>query len=61
MNRISKFRNYMADRVEIARKAIYDLGKPISGAAVEALLKEFSGVPTEVYLSPSSSSFHAQC
>jgi hypothetical protein len=40
----------MADRVEIARKAIYDLGKPISSTAVEALLKEFSSVPTEVFV-----------
>jgi ABC-type nickel/cobalt efflux system permease component RcnA len=47
----------MADRVEIARRAIYALAKPIGGAAVDALLKEFSGVPTEVYFSPSS--FHA--
>ena len=38
----------MADKVEIARKAIYALGKPIGSAAVEVLLKEFSGVPTEV-------------
>ena len=49
MVRISRFQSYMADGVKIARKAIYALAKPISGAAVEALLKEFSGVPTEVY------------
>ena len=46
--RISRFQSYMADKVEIARKAIYALGKPIGSAAVEVLLKEFSGVPTEV-------------
>jgi hypothetical protein len=48
MVRISRFRSYIADKVEIARKAIYVLGKPIGSTAVEALLKEFSGVPTEV-------------
>jgi hypothetical protein len=43
----------MADRVKNARKAIYALAKPINSTAVEALLKEFSGVPTEVYFYPS--------
>ncbi len=38
----------MADKVKSARKAIYMLGKPINSTVVEGLLKEFSGVPTEV-------------
>ena len=32
---ISRFRSYMADKVEIAHKAIYTLGKPIGSTAVE--------------------------
>lgn len=46
--RIYKFRHYMAEKVQGARNAIYSLAKPINGAAVEAILKEFSGVPTVV-------------
>jgi hypothetical protein len=38
----------MASRVEAARRLIYDLAKPITGAGVDGLLKEFSGVPTKV-------------
>jgi len=46
--RIQGFRNYMASRVEAARRLIYDLAKPITGTGVDGLLKEFSGVPTKV-------------
>jgi hypothetical protein len=46
--RVKQFRQYMANRVEAARRAIYDFAKPITGVAVEGLLKEFSGVPTKV-------------
>jgi hypothetical protein len=46
--RIKKPRKFMADMVESARKAIYNLANPIDGAAVNRLLKDFSGVPTEV-------------
>lgn len=38
----------MASQVHIARRAIYELAKPIGGKAVEDLLKSFSGVPTMV-------------
>ena len=38
----------MAHKVEAACKQIYGLAKPITGAAVEGLLKDFSGVPTKV-------------
>lgn len=38
----------MADQVSIARRAIYDLAKPLGGKVVEDLLKSFSGVPTMV-------------
>jgi len=38
----------MANKVEAARRAIYDFAKPITGVAVESHLKEFSGVPTKV-------------
>ena len=48
--RVKEFRQYMANKVEAARKAIYDLAKPITGAAVDGYLKEFSGVPTKVSL-----------
>jgi len=41
------FRQYLAHKVEAARKMIYDLAKPITGAAVDGILKEFSGVPTK--------------
>jgi hypothetical protein len=44
--RIDKFREFMADKVNIARKAIYNLAKPIHSTIVEDLLKSFSGVPT---------------
>ena len=44
--RIDKFREFMADKVNIARRAIYSLAKPIRGTAVEDLLMSFSGVPT---------------
>lgn len=47
--RIDKLRHYMWERVQVARKAIYSLGKPINGIAVETMLKEFSGVPTMVH------------
>jgi hypothetical protein len=46
--RVQQFREYMAHKVEAARKQIYGLAKPITGAAVEGLLKDFSGVPTKV-------------
>jgi hypothetical protein len=41
------FRQYLAHKVEAAQKMIYDLARPITGAAVDRLLKEFSGVPTK--------------
>jgi len=41
-------RQYMADKVEVARGLIYNLAKPITGVAVEGHLKEFSGTPTKV-------------
>jgi hypothetical protein len=46
--RIKGFRQYMANKVAAARRLIYDLAKPITGAAVDGFLKEFSGVPTKV-------------
>src|SRR5258707_4906760 len=46
--RIEKARKYLADTVNEARKAIYILGLPIGGAAVERLLKPTSSVPTKV-------------
>jgi hypothetical protein len=38
----------MADQVGIARRAVYELAKPLGGKVVEDLLKSFSGVPTMV-------------
>jgi len=46
--RVTQLRTYLAGKVSSARKAIYNLAKPINGAAVEDLLKAFLGVPTEV-------------
>lgn len=46
--RVEKARKYLADTVNEARKAIYTLGLPIGGAAVERLLKPTSSVPTKV-------------
>ena len=46
--RIEKARKYLVDAVNEARKAIYTLGLPIGGAAVERLLKPTSSVPTKV-------------
>ena len=47
-NRLTQFRQYMANKVKAARHIIYQLAHPITGTKVEALLKPFSGVPTEV-------------
>jgi len=47
-NRLTQFRRYMADKVKAARRVIYQNARPITGTDVEALLKSFSGVPTEV-------------
>ncbi|KAH7902872.1 hypothetical protein BJ138DRAFT_1200325, partial [Hygrophoropsis aurantiaca] len=44
--RWKRVRQYFAHKVAVARRAIYTLGVPIKGAAVERLLKEFSMVPT---------------
>ena len=41
------FRQYLALKIEAARRVIYDLARPIAGVAVDRLLKEFSGVPTK--------------
>ena len=46
--RIKQLRTYVAGKVSHTRRAIYKLAKPLSGSAVENLLKAFSGVPTEV-------------
>ncbi|KAL1711752.1 hypothetical protein EV715DRAFT_268357 [Schizophyllum commune] len=45
--RVKNARQYLADRVAWARRAIYDLARPIAGKAVEAILKPFSAVPTK--------------
>ena len=37
---------FMANKVNIAQRAIYNLAKPIHGTAIEDLLQSFSGVPT---------------
>ena len=47
-NRLTQFRQYMANKVKAARHIIYQLACPITGTKVEDLLKPFSGVPTEV-------------
>ncbi|KAG1808227.1 uncharacterized protein BJ212DRAFT_1485167 [Suillus subaureus] len=44
--RVLRVQQYLGDKITIACDAIYNLGLPIKGAAVECLLKEFSLVPT---------------
>ena len=46
--RISQLRTYLRNKIAAARDAIYNLGIPIKGAAVERLLKDHSLVPTLV-------------
>jgi Plavaka transposase len=48
--RIVKARKYNMGSVKKARKAIYELGKPIGGVHVQGLLKATSAVPTSVSL-----------
>ena len=45
---MSQVRSYLRNKVASAREAIYNLGMPIKGAAVERLLKDYSLVPTLV-------------
>jgi hypothetical protein len=47
-NRIKNARKYLPDNVRNARRAIYELGMPIGGAAVALSLKATSSVPTSV-------------
>ena len=49
-SRIDNVRKYLGDLVAEARKAIYKLGIPINGIAVQRLLKDTSSVPTLVSL-----------
>jgi len=46
--RINKYRIYPTDSVNKARNAIYNLGVPVNGTAVQRLLKATSTVPTSV-------------
>jgi len=46
--RIKNFRKYYADKVAVARRSIYELGRGIVSVPVDNLLKSFSGVPTQV-------------
>jgi hypothetical protein len=46
--RFSQLRSYLRKKVFSAREAIYNLGIPVKGAAVERLLKDHSLVPTLV-------------
>lgn len=48
--RVEKIRSYLGDKVSIARHAIYGLGLAIRSTRVEALLRDFSGIPTTVGL-----------
>jgi hypothetical protein len=50
--RITKARTYLSDKIARARDFIYKLGKPITGAAVERLLKAQSLIPTIVCILP---------
>ena len=46
--RLSQLRTYFRNKVTSAREAIYNLGIPVKGAAVQRLLKEHLLVPTLV-------------
>jgi len=46
--RIKHARQYASNIISMARGFIYNLGKPIAGAAVEQVLKAQSLVPTVV-------------
>lgn len=46
--RVKNARRYLANKIIAARNSIYKHGVSIKGVAVEALLKEFSLVPTVV-------------
>lgn len=46
--RVHQVRQFMVERVTAARNFIYRHGAPIKGKNVEDLLKDFSGVPTQV-------------
>lgn len=48
--RKSQPRRYSAENVEIARKAIFDLGRSVNYKGEYDLLKEGSWVPTRVWL-----------
>ena len=45
---MSQVWSYLRNKIASAREAIYNLGMPIKGAAVERLLKDHSLVPTLV-------------
>ena len=47
-NQITQFQQYMADKVKAARRIIFQHARLITSTNVEAFLKSFSGVPTEV-------------
>lgn len=46
--RVQQVRLYFADKVKAARDTIYRLGYGLKSTLVENLLKDHSGVPTEV-------------
>ena len=46
--RISDARTYIHGKIALARRAIYELGRPLKGTTVETILKSESLVPTLV-------------
>lgn len=46
--RVQQARRYFSDKVQAARDTIYRLGYGLKSTLVENLLKDYSGVPTEV-------------
>lgn len=48
MGQLSGAQTYLRNKIYAARHAIYQLGKPIKGTAVESILKDWSLVPTLV-------------
>jgi len=46
--RVKSVRKYLMDKVQQARRIIYQLGQAVAGAGVDGMLKETSSVPTIV-------------
>ena len=46
--RVREVRQYLSDKVQQARRVIYELGQAVAGVGVDRILKSTSSVPTVV-------------